>query len=187
VASAQAFCRAAEVELEKLQIAKLCRQAEHRFAGVRCGIMDQNVSLFAEERRCPLCGAYMNAERREVERRLRIRRQNPPTDPGPPAETDERRVERRASGVGPTAAHGLRQVAALRIAGMEGLTTAPRRRLTVRLAVLGLGLIGSVAPRPDASVSIATWSRPGAVRRPHEAGVVDLVADTVEGPSAVPT
>ncbi len=40
-------------------------------------------SLFAEERRCPRCGAYMDAERRETERRLRIRRQNPPNDPGP--------------------------------------------------------------------------------------------------------
>ena len=52
-------------------------------------------SLFAEERRCPRCGAYMDAERRETERRLRIRRQNPPQDPGPPVETEERRVAER--------------------------------------------------------------------------------------------
>lgn len=52
-------------------------------------------SLFAEERRCPRCGAYMNAERREVERREALRRQNPTDDPGPPPETGERRVEER--------------------------------------------------------------------------------------------
>lgn len=52
-------------------------------------------SLFAEERRCPSCGAFMDAERREAERRQRIRRVNPPSDPGPPAETGERRVEER--------------------------------------------------------------------------------------------
>jgi hypothetical protein len=51
-------------------------------------------SLFAEERRCPRCGAFLNPERREVERRGTIRRQNPPHDPGPPAE-GERRVEDR--------------------------------------------------------------------------------------------
>ena len=50
-------------------------------------------ALFAEERRCPRCGAYMDAERRATERRTRVRRQNPPTDPGPPG--DERRVAER--------------------------------------------------------------------------------------------
>jgi hypothetical protein len=51
-------------------------------------------SLFAEERRCPRCGAYLNPERREVERRETNRRQNPPDDPGPP-ESEERRTEDR--------------------------------------------------------------------------------------------
>ena len=55
-------------------------------------------SLFAEERRCPRCGAYLQTERRETERRERLRRQNPPDDPGPPPETGERRVaDRRQS------------------------------------------------------------------------------------------
>lgn len=55
-------------------------------------------SLFAEERRCPRCGAFMDRERREVERRERNRRQNPSDDPGPPTEDGERRVaERRTS------------------------------------------------------------------------------------------
>jgi hypothetical protein len=56
-------------------------------------------SLFQEERRCPRCGAYLNTERREIERRERLRRQNPDDDPGPPDDgerrVDERRKERR--------------------------------------------------------------------------------------------
>jgi ribosomal protein S27AE len=51
-------------------------------------------SLFAEERRCPRCGAFLNNDRRAAEQRGYIRRQNPADDPGPP-ETDERRDEDR--------------------------------------------------------------------------------------------
>jgi hypothetical protein len=54
-------------------------------------------SLFAEERRCPRCGAAMDSERREIERRLMVRRQNPEDEPGPP-EGDERRVDERRKG-----------------------------------------------------------------------------------------
>ncbi|HEY7524985.1 MAG TPA: hypothetical protein VH720_15145 [Candidatus Limnocylindrales bacterium] len=54
-------------------------------------------SLFAEERRCPRCGALLDSERREIERRLMIRRQNPEHDPGPP-KGDERRMEERRKG-----------------------------------------------------------------------------------------
>jgi hypothetical protein len=50
-------------------------------------------SLFSEERRCPRCGAYLNQERRETERRLTMRRQNPAHTPGPP--DGERRVDQR--------------------------------------------------------------------------------------------
>jgi hypothetical protein len=52
-------------------------------------------SLFAEERRCPRCGAYLNAERRESERRNRLRRLNPVDEPGPPQPSEERRAEER--------------------------------------------------------------------------------------------
>jgi hypothetical protein len=52
-------------------------------------------SLFAEERRCPRCGAYLEAERRDTERRQGLRRMNPPDDPGPPADTGERRIAER--------------------------------------------------------------------------------------------
>jgi DNA-directed RNA polymerase subunit RPC12/RpoP len=51
-------------------------------------------SLFTEERRCPRCGAMLNGERRDDERRTYNRRQNSTDDPGPP-EADERRVEER--------------------------------------------------------------------------------------------
>ena len=55
-------------------------------------------SLFAEERRCPRCGVFLNLERREFERRERNRRQNPPDDPGPPPGVKERRVADRRKG-----------------------------------------------------------------------------------------
>jgi hypothetical protein len=52
-------------------------------------------SLFAEERRCPRCGAFLEPERRETDRRQAVRRQNPPDVPGPPAGEPERRVAER--------------------------------------------------------------------------------------------
>jgi ribosomal protein S27AE len=55
-------------------------------------------ALFAEERRCPRCGAFLSSERRAVDRRQHVRRVNPPDDPGPPAETGERRVADRRQG-----------------------------------------------------------------------------------------
>jgi hypothetical protein len=54
-------------------------------------------SLFADERRCPRCGAFVHGERREEERRGAIRRQNPTEDPGPP-KTKERRESQRRNG-----------------------------------------------------------------------------------------
>jgi hypothetical protein len=51
-------------------------------------------ALFAEERRCPRCGAYVNSERREDERRATHRRQNPIDEPGSP-EPEERRMDDR--------------------------------------------------------------------------------------------
>jgi hypothetical protein len=54
-------------------------------------------ALFTEERRCPRCGAYFNAERRDHDRRSMNRRQNPSDNPGPPG-GKERRVEERRKG-----------------------------------------------------------------------------------------
>lgn len=69
-------------------------------------------SLFAEERRCPRCGAFLNDDRRRDERRSAIRRENPVDEPGPPAAEerrveDRRKVRRRASTDG-TAARPIR-------------------------------------------------------------------------------
>ncbi|MBA2719737.1 MAG: hypothetical protein H0U52_10930 [Chloroflexi bacterium] len=52
-------------------------------------------ALFREERRCPRCGAFLNSDRRDLEQRLSIRRQNPAADPGPPVGDGERRAEQR--------------------------------------------------------------------------------------------
>ena len=52
-------------------------------------------SLFADERRCPRCGAFLHGERRDEERRHAIRRQNPIDDPGPPKTKERRKDERR--------------------------------------------------------------------------------------------
>lgn len=56
-------------------------------------------ALYGEERRCPRCGAGLNGERREVDRREMIRRQNTFHEPGPPNGErrllDDRRLVRR--------------------------------------------------------------------------------------------
>ena len=52
--------------------------------------------LFAEERRCPRCGAYLEPDRRTENRRTGNRRGNPADDPGPPK--GEQRVEDRRKG-----------------------------------------------------------------------------------------
>ena len=48
VAFCLAYCHAAGAQLPKSEMALLCQQTEHRFCGVKCGIMDQFVSLHAE-------------------------------------------------------------------------------------------------------------------------------------------
>jgi galactokinase len=49
VACALATLRALGHELEPVHLARLCQRAEHEFAGVPCGIMDQYVSVMARE------------------------------------------------------------------------------------------------------------------------------------------
>jgi hypothetical protein len=51
--------------------------------------------LFADERRCPRCGAPLQNDRRASDRRVADRRVNPPDDPGPPPEGERRVTERR--------------------------------------------------------------------------------------------
>ncbi|HUT33382.1 MAG TPA: galactokinase [Planctomycetota bacterium] len=48
VAFGLAYAHAAGVEVDRRELALMCQQTEHRFCGVRCGIMDQFVSLHAE-------------------------------------------------------------------------------------------------------------------------------------------
>ena len=48
VAFALAYTHAAGATVERRELALLCQQTEHRFCGVRCGIMDQFVSLHAQ-------------------------------------------------------------------------------------------------------------------------------------------
>jgi hypothetical protein len=53
-------------------------------------------SLFAEERRCPRCGAGLEPDRRSgSNRRFHQRRQNPADSPGPPGGVERRASERR--------------------------------------------------------------------------------------------
>ena len=53
-------------------------------------------ALFAEERRCPRCGAGLDPDRRDSgNRRHYHRRQNPQNDPGPPNGIERRIEERR--------------------------------------------------------------------------------------------
>jgi galactokinase len=47
VATARAFCSASGIEPDSRELALLCQQAENRFVGVNCGIMDQFVSIHA--------------------------------------------------------------------------------------------------------------------------------------------
>jgi galactokinase len=47
VATALALARVAGAQLPETELIDLCRRAEHEFAGVPCGLMDQSVSLSA--------------------------------------------------------------------------------------------------------------------------------------------
>ncbi len=48
VATALALARVGGLELDRLTVARLCKRAEHEFAGVRCGLLDQLTSLAGE-------------------------------------------------------------------------------------------------------------------------------------------
>ena len=51
---ATAYCEAFNIKLAKLAIAKIAQYAEHHFAGVMCGLMDQYASLFGEKNKAIL-------------------------------------------------------------------------------------------------------------------------------------
>jgi len=54
VSSALAFCSASDLEIPAKELALLCQKAENNFVGVNCGIMDQFVSLYAQQDRAVL-------------------------------------------------------------------------------------------------------------------------------------
>jgi len=77
-------------------------------------------SLFAEERRCPRCGAFLRNERREAERRESIRRMNPQHDPGPPKPKGTTKRGSKGSSTGGAAGDAERRVADRRTTRRRG-------------------------------------------------------------------
>ena len=51
VATAKACCLLHGLEIDDLELACLCQRAEHQFAGVPCGLMDQMASIFGQPER----------------------------------------------------------------------------------------------------------------------------------------
>jgi galactokinase len=49
VSTAVALLGVANIELGRTEIAEICQEAEHRYAGMRCGIMDQFISCYGKE------------------------------------------------------------------------------------------------------------------------------------------
>ena len=146
-------------------------------------------SLFAEERRCPRCGALLNDERRDAERRLTNRRQNPPDDPGPP-EADTRSARNGSPGDndGVAAARPGDPCPATTLAGSTDPGGAPAVG-RVRVAFLGFGLIaGSIARAlrlaDGRAWELVAWSPSGAgAAKALADGVLDRVA--ASGPDAM--
>ena len=77
-------------------------------------------SLFAEERRCPRCGAFLRADRRETERRQHNRRVNPAHDPGPPTPKPKGKAKAKAKATDEPVVDGERRVADRRTARRRG-------------------------------------------------------------------
>jgi galactokinase len=49
VAIAVAACELYDIDLVGIELARLCQQAEHEFAGTQCGLMDQLISVLGQE------------------------------------------------------------------------------------------------------------------------------------------
>jgi hypothetical protein len=98
-------------------------------------------SLFAEERRCPRCGTFLNTERRENERRQTIRRENPTHDPGPPKSKPARKTS--------TKAKAKKEPGATAAAGETGERRVTDRRTYRRR--------GATSPRAAAAADSAGW------------------------------
>ena len=46
---ARALCKLFEIEIDKMELAQLCMRAEHEYAGVHCGLLDQFACLFGKK------------------------------------------------------------------------------------------------------------------------------------------
>ena len=84
-------------------------------------------SLFAEERRCPRCGAFLRADRRETERRQHNRRVNPANDPGPPTPKPKGKPKAKAKATDELVVDGERRVTDRRTARRRGSGPTFRR------------------------------------------------------------
>ena len=103
-------------------------------------------SLFAEERRCPRCGAFLNTERRENERRQTIRRENPMHDPGPPKPKPARKTAAEAKAKA--------DPAATRAMSGEAASETGERRVADRRTYRRRG---ATSPRPAAAADSVGW------------------------------
>ncbi len=83
-------------------------------------------SLFAEERRCPRCGAFLRTDLREAERRQVHRRMNPSRDPGPPKPSPQPMAKSKAKADDEVVVEGERRVADRRTARRRGSGTIKR-------------------------------------------------------------
>ena len=115
-------------------------------------------ALFAEERRCPRCGAFLREDRRETERRSHHRRMNPQHDPGPPkpkpAPTAPKPSPAAAAPDG--AAKSAKSAKSDKSApGTEAVATDPERRLAERRTIRRRG--SGVSLSPAASGSTSGW------------------------------
>src|SRR6185369_12029978 len=64
VAAGLAMLENSDVEIDRVELAKLCRQVENEFVGMRCGIMDQFISC------CGKAGTALMLDCRSLEYRL---------------------------------------------------------------------------------------------------------------------
>jgi galactokinase len=64
VATGYAMLETAGIEIDRIELAKLCEQAENEFVGMRCGIMDQFISC------CGKAGTVLMLDCRSLEYRL---------------------------------------------------------------------------------------------------------------------
>ena len=64
VATGLAMLRNSGIAIDRVELAKLCQQAENEFAGMRCGIMDQFISC------CGKAGAALMLDCRSLEHRV---------------------------------------------------------------------------------------------------------------------